>query len=55
MPYRELPGGADFARNMALIVEGRRLAKFSAGTWAGSWPPPSPWAALRRLPRPAWT
>lgn len=29
VPYRELPGGADFARNMALTVEGRLAAGFS--------------------------
>lgn len=28
-PYRELPGGADFARNMAQTVEGRLAAFFS--------------------------
>ena len=32
-PYRELPGGADFARNMALTVEGR-LAQGFAGRLA---------------------
>ncbi len=37
VPYRDLPGGADFARNMAITVEGRlaehfsgRLAEFKA-------------------------
>jgi hypothetical protein len=29
VPYRELPGGADFARNMALTVEGRLAQAFS--------------------------
>ncbi len=29
VPYRELPGGADFARNMALTVEGRLAKSFS--------------------------
>lgn len=29
VPYRELPGGADFARNMALTVEGRLAQSFS--------------------------
>ncbi|MCA1905820.1 MAG: DUF3786 domain-containing protein [Desulfarculus sp.] len=28
-PYRELPGGADFARNLALTVEGRLAQSFS--------------------------
>lgn len=34
VPYRELPGGADFARNMAITVEGR-LAKAFAGRLPG--------------------
>lgn len=29
VPYRELPGGADFARNMATTVEGRLAGYFS--------------------------
>ncbi|MBI5523822.1 MAG: DUF3786 domain-containing protein [Desulfarculus sp.] len=29
VPYRELPGGADFARNMAITVEGRLAGAFS--------------------------
>ena len=29
VPYRELPGGADFARNMALTVEARLARRFS--------------------------
>ncbi|MFZ5585873.1 MAG: DUF3786 domain-containing protein [Thermodesulfobacteriota bacterium] len=32
-PYRELPGGADFARNLALTVEAR-LARFFSGRLA---------------------
>lgn len=34
VPYRQLPGGADFARNMAASVEGR-LAQGFAGRLAG--------------------